>query len=178
MRTVKKNGVVFVDLSEETKKTIEGLEKTALRASGKVIRKYIRKDLPIRTKRIKNHVGSWVKIDYATGNPVLQIGFYSWQKVKAKGKQPSHASPHWIEFGTESHDIRARRAKVMAHDNISYGKLVNHPGQGAAHVLRDTVLNNIDEIKKAQEQYIAEINKTLDEAGAVIYKGEDTDEDD
>lgn len=87
-----KYNVTFVNKSDEVKKAIVGLSKTALRASGKVVRKYLRDNVPLRSKRFKNHIGTWVMINYSTGQPTLQVGFYSWQKVRKKGKQPSHAA--------------------------------------------------------------------------------------
>lgn len=54
---------------------------------------------------------------------------------------------------------------------------MTHPGQKATHVLRDTVQNNIAEIKQAQEEFLQEMNKTLEEAGQKIFDGEE-DEDD
>lgn len=176
-----KNGVEikFIDVSPEVKKTLVNLSKTALRESAKVIRKKLRADLPTRSKRIKNHIGSWAMINYKTGQPTLQIGFYSWQKVKKKGKLPSHASPHWIEFGTEPHSIPKDGArKFMRYDNEVYGFKVQHPGTGATHILRNTVQNNIAEIRAAQEKYLAEITKTIDEAKAKCYNGADEDESD
>ncbi len=174
----KKTEVTFISTSKEVKKTMVGLSKTALRASGKVVRKYLRSAVPIRSKRFKNHIGSWAMIDYSTGQPQLQVGFYSWQRVKKKGKLPSHASPHWVEFGVNPHQIQPRNAKVLAYNDVMYGQKVQHPGTGATNVLRDTVQNNIAEIRAAQEQYLAELTKTLEEAGAKVYTGEDTDEDD
>lgn len=53
MKMSKKSEVVFVDTSPEVKKVMAGLAKSALRASGKVVRKHIRDDVPLRTKRIK-----------------------------------------------------------------------------------------------------------------------------
>ena len=173
-----KSNVTFINTSKEVKKTMVGLSKTALRASGKVVRKYLRSAVPVRSKRFKNHIGSWAMVDYQTGQPQLQIGFYSWQKVRKKGKLPSHASPHWVEFGVKSHRIQPRNAKVLAYNDVMYGKTVQHPGTHATNVLRDTVQNNIAEIRAAQEQYLAELSKTLEEAGAKVYTGEDTDEDD
>lgn len=41
-----KSSVTFIDTSPEVKKTLEGLSKTALRALGKVIRKYLRENIP------------------------------------------------------------------------------------------------------------------------------------
>lgn len=174
----KETKVTFVNTSKEVKKTMVGLSKTALRASGKVVRKYLRENIPVRSNRFKNHIGSWAMVDYQTGQPQLQVGFYSWQKVKKKNKLPSHANPHWVEFGVNSHIISVKNAKMLAYDDIQYGRAVQHPGTRATNVLRDTVQNNIDEIRAAQEEYLAELSKTLEEAGAKIYTGEDTDEDD
>lgn len=86
----KTNGteITFIDTSKEVKKSIEKLSKEALGASAKVIRKKLREDIPIYTKRFKNHIASWKFIDRDTGRPTLQIGFYSWQKVKKKENCP------------------------------------------------------------------------------------------
>lgn len=159
----KSNGVevTLVDTSREVKKAIEKLSKEALGASAKVIRKKLRENTPIRTKRFKNHIASWKFIDQNTGQPTLHIGFYSWQKVKKKGKLPSHANPWWIEFGTDPHVIRPKKSKVMYYKEF-FGFHVNHPGQRSRHILRDTIQNNIDEIKGAQEEYLKRINDVLD----------------
>lgn len=159
----KANGteIAFVDTSKEVKKSIEKLSKEALGASAKVIRKKLREDLPVYTKRFKNHIASWKFIDRDTGQPTLHIGFYSWQKVKKRGKLPSHASPWWVEFGTNPHIIRPKNAKIMWYQE-SFGFRVNHPGQAARHLLRDTIQNNITEIRAAQEEYLAEISRVLD----------------
>ncbi len=159
----KANGaeISFIDTSKEVKKTIEKLSKEALGASAKVIRKKLRDGIPIRTKRFKNHIASWKRIDKQTGRPVLDIGFYSWQQTKKHKKLPSHASPHWIEFGTKAHQIRPKNAKIMYYQQ-SFGFLVNHPGQRPLHILRDTIQNNIGEIRAAQEEYLQKISEVLD----------------
>ena len=79
-----KYNVTFVNKSDEVKKAIVGLSKTALRASGKVVRKYLRDNVPLRSKRFKNHIGTWVMINYSTGQPTLQVGFYSWQGAQER----------------------------------------------------------------------------------------------
>lgn len=173
-----KSNVTFINTSPEVKKTLVDLSKTALRASAKVIRKKLRDELPTRSKRLKNHIGSWAMINYKTGQPTLQIGFYSWQKVRKKGKLPSHASPHWVEFGTTSHQIQPRNAKVLTNGDVIYGHKVQHPGTKATHLLRNTVENNIAEIRAVQEEYLAEISKTIEQAKQKCYIGEDTEEDD
>lgn len=181
-----KYNVTFVDKHDEVKKTLVGLSKTALRASGKVIRKYLRENIPVRSKRFKNHIGTWVMINYSTGQPTLQVGFYSWQKVKKKGKLPSHANPHWVEFGTSPiggkhkarKDIVPVEAKVLAYNDVLYGKRVKHPGTAGTNVLRDTVQNHIQDIRKAQEEYLAEISKTLEAAGMKVDAGDEFEDDD
>ena len=159
---------------------MQGLSKTALRESGKVVRKLIRSKIAssglVHSNRFKNHIGTWAYIDRQTGQPQLQVGFYSHAKVMKKGKKASRASPHWIEFGTKSHEITSAGHFMRYEDNI-YGFNVQHPGQKATPLLRDTVQNNIAEIRKAQEEYLALLNKTLEEAGAKIYEGEEDESD-
>ncbi len=174
----KKKSVTFINTSTEVKKTMEGLSKTALRASGKVIRKYLREEIPIRTKHFKNHIGSWVMINRQTGQPTLQIGFYSWQKVKKRGKEPSHASPWWIEFGTNEHFIEAKNAKMLTDKNLTFGKKARHPGNRATHVLRDTVQDHIKEIRAAQEEHLSMLRKTIEQAGIKVDPGDEFEDDD
>jgi hypothetical protein len=173
----KKSEVVFVDTSPEVKKVMAGLAKSALRASGKVIRKHIRDDVPLRTKRIKNHIASWVFIDRKTGQPQMQIGFYGWQKVKKRGKQPSHSSPWWIEEGTKPHLIHSSKTMYDKSTATKYGHNVNHPGQVATHVLRNSVYNNISEIRAAQEEYLKLLSEEIEKAKSKI-DDKDYEEDD
>ena len=174
------SSVTFVDTSTEAKKTMQGLSKTALRESGKVVRKLIRSKIAssglVHSNRFKNHIGTQVFIDRQTGQPQLRVGFYTRAKVLKNGKKASRASPHWIEFGTKSHEITSDGHFMRYEDNI-YGFNVQHPGQKATHLLHDTVQNNIAEIRKAQEEYLALLNKTLEEAGAKIYEGEEDESD-
>lgn len=175
----KKTDITFVDTSAEVKKTLAGLSKSALRASGKVVRKLLRERIPVRSKRLKNHIASWAFIDKTTGQPQLQIGFYSAARVRKRGKKPSHANPHWIEFGTKPHTEPSSKnnGRFMAYGENVFGFHVSHPGQSGTHVLRDTVQNNIAEIRKAQEEFLKEMNRTLAEAGQKVFEGEE-DEDD
>ena len=115
--SVKKDGIVssvkYLETSKETKKAIEKLSKEALGASAKVLRKKLKADLPVRSNHLKNHVASWKRIERSTGQPTLDFGFYGWQRVRAKNKVPSHANPHWIEFGTAAHSIEPKNAKKL-----------------------------------------------------------------
>lgn len=175
-----KSEIVFVDTSPEVKKTMVGLAKSALRASGKVIRKHVRDDVPLRTKNIKNHIASWVFVDYKTGQPQMQIGFYGWQRVRKRGKQPSHSSPWWIEQGTKPHAILTKDGGKPLYDKSTgtfYGNHVLHPGQQATNVLRNSVYNNIKEIRAAQEEYLQLLNEEIEKAGGKIFDGEAEDDD-
>jgi len=171
--------VKFVNTSEEVKKAMVNLAKAALRASGKVIRKHIRDDIPVRTKNIKNHIASWVFVDKDTGQPKMQIGFYGWQRVRKRGKIPSRASPWWIEAGTKPHTILTRRSGIMYDKSTgtAYGRHVDHPGQKPTNVLRNSVYNNISEIRQAQEQYLAELNEAIAKAQRKGLDGEAEDDD-
>ena len=177
-----KSDVVFVDTSPEVKKAMVGLAKAALRASGKVIRKHVRDDVPKRTKNIKNHIASWVFVDYKTGQPQMQIGFYGWQKVRKRGKTPSHSSPWWIEHGTKPHRIPrlTNDAAKPLYDKSSgtfYGWAVDHPGQQETNILRNSVYNNIGEIRAAQEEYLALLNEEIEKLTGKTLDGEAEDDD-
>ncbi len=168
--------VKFIDTSHEVKQTLVKLSKSALNASAKVVRRIIRENLPTRSKRLKNHVASWAKIDYSTGQPELQIGFQSWQKVKSRGKKPSNANPHWVEFGVNPHILTAKNSKVMAYNGTFYGKEASHSGTRGTHVLRNAVYNNIEEIRAAQAEYLAELNNAIEAAGGKIIESEEVED--
>lgn len=174
----KQSSVTFVNTSKEVKKTMEKLSRDALNASGRVIMEKLRENIPTRSKRFKNHIGKWAFIGRKDGIPQMQIGFYGWQTVKKKHKIPSRANPHWIEFGTQPHTIRVKNAKAMAYNDEYFGRVVKHPGNKGTHVLRNTVYNNMDEIRAAQEVYLTELNKTIEEAQKKIDPREELWDDD
>ena len=171
-----KSEVTFINTSKETKKLLADLSKSALRESGKEIRKILRENIPVRSSRFKNHIGTWARIDRSTGQPELQVGFYGWQKVREKNKIPSHASPHWVEHGTKPHAITSKSGKAMGIGGV-FGFHVNHPGQKGTNVLRNSVHDNIDLIRAVQETYLAELTKSLEAAGAKVHDGEEDESD-
>ncbi len=169
--------VEFVSLDAETVKTIRGLSKTALRESGKVVRKVLRKSIGKHTGNLKNHIASWAFIGKNDGIPQLQVGFYGWQKVRKRGKKPSRASPWWQEFGTNAHAITTGK-KILGNNGHFYAKTVQHPGNKDLHILRNAVYDNIDEIQRAQKAALAEISKELKQAQAKIDGSEEVEDDD
>lgn len=184
--------VIWVDNSKQVIDLMRKLSRKALNASGRVVKKHLKENIPVRTKHFENHVGSWALIEKKTGKPQLRIGFYGWQKVKnrkAPHNIPSHSSPWWIEFGTKPHIIKAKHpirdltihgVQVMFDKSTGtrYGLQVNHPGQQATNVLRNTVLNNIDEIKAAQEKYLSELNKEIEQITGAVYDDVEAEDDD
>ena len=156
---------------------MQGLSRSALRESGKVLRKILRQNIPMRSKRLKNHIATWAFVDRRTGQPQLQVGFYSWQKVRSRNKQPSHASPHWVEFGTSPHVISARNARAMAYGGDFFGARVNHGGQRGTHVLRNSVYDNIQAIRAAQEVYLKALSDTIERAQGKINQSEEAEDD-
>lgn len=178
-------GVYFNSMSKEHIEAIAGLAKTALRASGKEVRKILRNGVPKRLNLLKNHIASYAYIDRRTGQPTLEVGFYSWQRLSSgkHKKQPSHASPHWVEFGTKPHTIQIpsknakKHGKILTDKYTYYGKNVNHRGQRGQHILRNSVYNNIDKIHGAQEKYLKELNSTIEAATGKIFSGEEVEND-
>lgn len=165
--------IVFIDTSTEVKETLEKLSRSALRAAGREIGKHLKSNTKVRTQNLKNHIGFWAKIDKYTGQPELQVGYYSWQKVKKKGKRPSRSNPMWFEFGVNAHAINIKKAQTLSDGIIDYGKSVNHPGLKDEHILRNSVYDNIDSIRNAQEKYLSELNKTIEEASRLIEESEE-----
>jgi glycerol dehydrogenase-like iron-containing ADH family enzyme len=55
----------------------------------------------------------------------------------------------------------------------NYGVIVQHPGMTNKNFLRNTVMENIEEIQKAQEDAFKELSDMMIEAGANIDLGED-----
>lgn len=162
----------FIDTSKEVKDTLVKLSKSALRASGKVIGKKLKDNTQKYTGNLSKQLGYWARLDKHTGQPFMDVGYYSKSRMKKKGKVPSFSNPSWQEFGIKAHIINIKRAKTLSDGKIDYGKSVNHPGLQAQGTLKNTVIENIEEIRKAQEIYLSELNKEIDK----ITKIDDSEE--
>lgn len=170
---MKNNNVEFIDTSHEVKTTMVKLSKSALRAAAKVAGKSIRDNTAKYTGHLAKQVGYWARINRNTGQPELQIGYYSKGQAKKKGKTPSHANPSWLEFGVSPHVISIRNANTLSNGKINYGKSVTHPGIKGQNVLRNSVFNNIDAIQEAQKEFLSALNKTIEAAGGKIVESEE-----
>lgn len=169
--------VEFVSVEKDVICALRNLSKKALRAGGKVIRQKLKASSEISVNT-RNHIAASADIPRDSGQPQLNIGFYGWRKVKDKGKTPSRRNPHWQEFGTKPHQItRKGGGKVLGSNGYFFPASVHHPGSPAMHTLRNIVYDNIDEIRKAQEQHLAALNGELEAALKKEDYSEDIDDD-
>lgn len=178
--------VVFNDTSKEVIDALKKLSKTGMRKAGKTVGKKIKENTKVRTAKLQSSVGYWAKIDRQTGQPELQIGYFSKANMKRKGKKVPFANPNWIEFGTKPHiitaGIRSSRGKVLyqtgkkilTDGTTSYGKSAYNKGMQGKNTLRNTVYDNISEIKSIQEETLKLLNQ---EVGDIIGQIEESEDD-
>ena len=162
------NEIRFIDTSSDVKNEMVNLSKQALRSGSKVIRKILRDSVPVRTGKLKKAIASWVKVDRSTGQPIVLIGYYSRSQTKKKYGIKYFANPAWFEFGTKSHLIQIKKAKTLTDDKVDYGKSVINKGMSGRNLLRNSVVNNITEIRKAQEEYLGKLTDILISQGVKI----------
>jgi len=147
-----KNGeVTFISNVDRCQYTITELSKMALRDVAKLLRQRIKdpSNMPEKTENLKKNVGTWVKIDKDTGQPVLQIGVYNKERAHKKGLRYAFYAP-FLELGTKKR------------------KPVNN-GKG---FIKHVVEASIDDIRRIEGAYLKEIedeNKAL----GLIREGEE-----
>lgn len=171
---IQKDRVVFTDTSAEVKSQMQDLSKKALRQASKTIRKILKSNVPKKSGNFSKSIAGWARIDRSTGQPTLDIGYLSRKRVRQKYGVKFFANPAWFEFGTRRHLITTT-TKILTDGNIPYGKVVVHPGMGGKNFLRNTVMENIAEIRSAQEEYLGHLTKLIISVGGVIppdYEGE------
>lgn len=145
-------GVQYISRAEDTKRVMAELERAALKEVAKFLRKEIKNRVPVDQGILKKNVGSWVKTlkkemkGVPKGTPVLQVGTYTRARAKKKGYTYAYHT-HLIEFGT----IKTK----------------------AQPFLRPAVMENIDQIRIIQGQFIKEIE---DENRALGLINEDEEE--
>lgn len=171
--------VEFVDTSKECMQMMKKLSKQGLKASGKIITKTLKTKIPVRTGGLKKSIVAWAKIDRNTGIPYMEVGYRSRQQMKKRGVK-YFVNPWWFEFGTKPHEIMTDEMKkngkssYQLHDHQrNYGVIVKHPGMTNKNFLRNTVMENIDEIINAQKEAFKELTDMMIQEGANINLGED-----
>jgi len=174
--------VTFTDTSKECIELLKKYAKEGLKEGGKVVTKqmkeYIRSN-HAHTGNLAKSVCAWVKIDYGTGQPYMEIGYRSRTQMRKRGVK-FFVNPHWFEFGVSPHTIMTRQMKnegrsayELEGNGRKYGFIVRHPGLGGKNFLRNTVYENIKEIVDAEKEAIAKISDMLIEKGMRIDLGGD-----
>ena len=146
---VKKDGVTFVSSVDRCEYTIQELSKAALRDTAKFLRKKIKDNAPKKSGNLKKNIGTWVRKDRNTGDVSLHIGVYDRAAAKKKGLKYAFYA-QFFEFGT------SKRAAF----------------NGGRGFIRPHVMDNIDQIRKIQGQYLSAIEDE-DKAISLIEEGDE-----
>lgn len=162
--------VKFIDTSHECKQMMVKLSKGALRDAGKVITKILRDTVPVRTGNFKKSIKAWAKIDYKTGQPYLEVGYLNRKQMLKRGVK-FFVNPVWFELGVKPHTIKSDK-KVLYYKS-NFGKMVQHPGMSGKNFLRNSVMNNIEKIKSAQQDKLGQLTNMMISKGAKIDIGGD-----
>ena len=102
------NKVKFIDTSKEVKDQMKFLSKQALKSAGKVITEILKNKVPVKSGGLRKSVKAWVKIDYKTGQPSLEVGYLNRTQMKKRGVK-FFVNPTWFEFGTNPHGIETKK---------------------------------------------------------------------
>lgn len=175
----KKTEVKFIDTSKESKNMMIKLAKDGLKAGAKVVTKIVREKINQRTGGLRKAITAWAKIDKETGQPYLDIGYRNRAQMKKRGIKYV-VNPCWIEFGVKPHVIMTKSFKntgksayQLEGNGGKYGVKVQHPGLSGKNLLRNTVYENIEQIQKAEEDYLKQLTDLMIEQGAKIDIGGD-----
>ena len=169
------NQTKFIDTSSEVKKEMVNLSKKALKAGGKVVANILKDEIPVRRGYLKKAVTAWAKIDRTTGQPYLDFGYRNRKTMTKKYGIKYYVNPCWFEFGTKPHIIMTKEYKEKGYSSYElegngrkFGYIVKHPGMTNKNFLRNTVYNNIDQIKEAEEEYLGQLTDLMIAQGAKI----------
>ena len=168
--------VEFIDTSKECYKEMVNLSKQALKAGGKVVTKILRENVSVRTGGLKKSITAWAKIDRKTGTPYMEIGYRSKAQMRKRGIK-YFVNPAWFEFGTKPHEIMTKSMKKFGkssykltngENGTQFGVIVQHPGMSNKNFLRNTVYDNIEKIREAQEEYLGQLTDLMISQGVTI----------
>ena len=177
------NSVKFVDTSKECIDLMKKYAKEGLKASGKVITKILKNDIKsnhYKTGGLYKSIVAWAKINYKTGQPYMEVGYRSRAQMKKRGVK-YYVNPWWFETGIKPHTIATKqfvdtgKSSYELHDNrgVKFGIIVQHPGRTGKNLLRNTVYNNLKEIRQAQIESLKKIDDIKVEKGLFIDLGGD-----
>lgn len=143
---INKNGITYISNVDAVQYTIAELSKAALRDVAKLLRYTAKRDAPKDEGNYKKNIGTWVRINKATGKPELHFGVYNKKTAKKKHIPYSGFYSHIIEFGSRT----IRPLKIIT--NSAY--------------------NNRNEIRQIMSKYLSAIEDPF-KAESLIEEGEE-----
>lgn len=175
--------IEFIDTSQECIGLMTKYAKEGLKAGGKIVTKILKEDLKTNhhhTGGLAKAVVAWAKIDNKTGQPYMQVGYRSRSQMKKRGIK-YFVNPYWLEFGVTPHQVSTKQFKktgkstYMLHNHLGqkFGFIANHPGVTNKNLLRNTVYNNIKEIREAQVESLGKITELQITKGLIVDSGGD-----
>lgn len=180
--------IEFIDTSKECIDLMRKYAKEGLKAGGKIITKILKDDIKAnhyKTGGLYKSVKAWAKIDFKTGQPYMEVGYKSKEQMKKQGIK-YWVNPYWLEVGYSAHQIATKQYvntgfssyELMDNRGTKYGVIVQHPGKTGKNLLRNTVYNNISEIREAQMESLGKITEIQVVKGLTIDNGGDEEIDD
>lgn len=175
--------ILFVDTSKECIDLLRKYAKEGLKSSGKIITKILKNDIKsnhYRTGGLYKSIVAWAKINYKTGQPYMEVGYRSKAQMKKRGIK-YYVNPWWFEQGINPHTIATKeyvntgKSSYELQDNrgFKFGVIVKNPGRRGKNLLRNTVYNNIKEIREAQVEALKKIDDLKVEKGFNVDLGGD-----
>lgn len=175
--------IEFTDTSKECIDLMRKYAKDGLKAGGKIVTKIIKDDIKAnhyKTGGLYKSVVAWAKVDYKTGQPYMEIGYRSKMQMKKRGVK-YYVNPWWFEMGINPHTIATKqyaktgKSSYELQDNrgMKFGIVVQHPGRSGKNFLRNTVYNNIKEIREAQMEHLGKISEIQVVKGLTVDIGGD-----
>jgi HK97 gp10 family phage protein len=131
----KKGNIEYISNVDAVQYTIKELSRAALRDVAKLVRREMKKRVPVKTGNLKKNIGTWVRKS-KDGSARLQLGVYDSKRSKKKGLPPAFYGM-FIEFGT---------SKIKA-----------------VPFLRPAVYENLNEIQKIEAKYLSALSGDVKE---------------
>lgn len=152
--------IEFIDTSTEAMKMMKQLSRKALKQSGKTIIEKLKPTLAqhVKTGAFQKSIYGKVEVNKASGyRPVLLIGYRNRKEMEKKYGIKYYINPYWMEQGTKPHRITSEKGLYDESGNY-FGHSIEHPGQQINNFLSNMVQENISEIRKAQEEFLKQLD--------------------
>jgi len=146
---INKDGVHYTSNVDRVSYTIDELTRAALKDVAKLLRTRGKQKAPKDSGNYKKNLATWVRKDRVTGEIGLHFGIYNAETSRKKNKVPVYYA-HILEFGSRF-----------------------FKGLG---ILRGTVTDSIDDIKRIEGHYLSAIENENKAIGLIKEEDEIKDE--